>query len=126
MSNHRTDVHPITQPAVNTPNAPSAPKPEKVHRPTFDIDQTTERWEYYKSRWGNYKTATGLTGDAVVIQLLETCSEKLRFAMYQSDSRIGQKSEQEILDVMKRLAVKEENIMVSRLNLHNIHQEPAR
>ena len=126
MDTHRADAHPPAppqaQPAITTP---AAPKPEKVQRPTFDIDQSTEKWEYYKSRWVNYKTATGLTGNAIIIQLLETCSEKLRFSMFQSDSKINERTETDILALMKRLAVKEENIMVSRLHLHNIHQEPG-
>ena len=96
MDTHRADAHPPAppqaQPAITTP---AAPKPEKVQRPTFDIDQSTEKWEYYKSRWVNYKTATGLTGNAIIIQLLETCSEKLRFSMFQSDSKINERTERQ-------------------------------
>ena len=125
MDNHRADAHPAAPQAQPVNTTATAPKPEKVQRPTFDIDQTTEKWEYYKSRWVNYKTATGITGNAIIIQLLETCSEKLRFAMFQADSKINERTEDEILSAMKRLAVKEENTMVSRLNLHNIHQEPG-
>ena len=112
MGTHRIDAHPAppqAQPAIAPTVAPNTPKPEKVQRPTFDIDQTTEKWEYYKSRWVNYKTATSLTGDAIIIQLLETCSEKLRFSMYQSDSKINERTEVEILSAMKRLAVKGEH-----------------
>ena len=103
MDNHRADAHATAPQAQPVNTTATAPKPEKVQRPTFDIDQTTEKWEYYKSRWVNYKTATGITGNAIIIQLLETCSEKLRFAMFQSDSKINERTEDEILSAMKSI-----------------------
>ena len=127
MANHRTDAHNNNN--NNNNNNPAqtttAPRPAKVVRPCFDVDQTTEKWQYFKTRWSNYKTATGLTGSAVTIHLLETCSENLRFAMFQSDAAIDTKSETDILALMKTLSVKEENVMVARMKLHALHQEPA-
>ena len=125
MDSHRADRHPVA-PVVNAnppANTPAAPRPEKVQRPCFDVDQTTEKWQYLNTRWTNYKTATQLTGESVTIQLLEACSENLRFSMFQSDSQINQKSEANILALMKTLSVKEENVMVSRMKLHGLHQE---
>ena len=125
MDNHRADAHPIVAAATANPPAttPAAPRPEKVQRPCFDVDQTTEKWQYLNTRWTNYKNATQLTGESVTIQLLEACSENLRFSMFQSDSRINQKPETDILALMKTLSVKEENVMVSRMKLHSLHQE---
>ena len=125
MGTHRGDAHPT----INAPAAPvvtaTTPKPEKVARPTFDLNQSVEKWKYYQTRWNTYKTATGLTGNNIQIQLLETCSDNLRFALYQSDASINTKSEVQILAAMKKLAVKEENQLVSRMKLGIFNQEPG-
>ena len=111
MNNHRTDAHNNNNnnnnSSTNRTQTPNAPRPAKVVRPCFDVDQTTEKWEYFKTRWSNYKTATDLTGSAITIQLLETCSESLRFAMFQSDASIDTKSETDILALMKTLSDKD-------------------
>ena len=125
MASHRADAHNSSAAPTNRTGstASSLPKPEKVGRPSFDLDQSTDKWAYFKTRWTTYKTATGITGGAVQIQLMETCSESLRFAMFQSDPQIGSKSEDLILAAMKQLSVKEENVMVSCVNLHAFKQE---
>ena len=128
MNTHRADAHPTTlaQAAPNNNNAaPTAnvPKPEKVGRPSFDLDQSPEKWEYFKTRWTTYKTATVLTGTNIQIQLMETCSEQLRFALFQSDQAINTKAEDDILAAMKRLSVKEENQLVCRMKLFQFQQE---
>ena len=124
MALHRSDAHNANNATV-TPqaNAPAAPRPEKVQRPAFDVDLTTEKWQYLKTRWTSYKNATLLAGESITIQLMEACSESLRFSMFQSDSGINRKSETEILALMKTLSVKEENVMVSRMKLHGLHQD---
>ena len=123
MNTHRADSHitPNNNVAFNT--AQNIPKPEKVGRPSFDLDQSTEKWEYFKTRWDTYKTATALTGTNIQIQLMETCSEPLRFALYQSDAIINSKTENQILSAMKRLSVKEENQLVCRMKLNLFQQE---
>ena len=121
MGTHRADAHQTSIATAAAPQ-PTNPKPEKVTRPTFDLNQSVEKWNYYKTRWGTYKTATGLAGANIQIQLLETCSENLRFALYQSDASINTKTEDEILAAMKQLAVKEENQLVSRMKLSMLQQ----
>ena len=120
MKDHRADNHNTSNATTNT----ATPKPEKVGRPSFDLNQTSEKWSYFKSRWDTYKTATGLTGANIQVQLMETCSEPLRFSLFQSDPTINTKTEDIILSSMKRLSVKEENQLVSRMALQNFQQEP--
>ena len=112
-----------TTPAGTTATHAVLPKPEKVNCPNFDLDESSEKWECFKTRWNIYKTITGLFGNNVQIQLMETCGEKLRFAMFQYDTKVDQKSETDILAAMKRLSVEEDNVMVTRVNLHTIRQD---
>ena len=123
MTSHRADAHNSAQTAPAPTTTTTTPKPERVSRPSFTLEQSSEKWEYFKTRWNTYKTATSLIGDNIQIQLMEACSETLRFSMFQYDSNINTKPENEILAAMKRLLVKEENILVSRVNLHVLSQE---
>ena len=53
---------------------------------------------------------------------MDTCSEQLRYVMFQDNNDIEQQPEINILDSIYRLAVKAENVMVSRVVLNNIQQ----
>ena len=95
MTFHRADAHPTPQPAVpptgNT--APTnVPKVAPLGRPSFGLEESTEKWEYFMSRWSCQKTAGNIQ-----TQLIESCSEQLRFALFQSDYTISTKPETEIL-----------------------------
>jgi hypothetical protein len=102
----------------------SAAKVEKVKRPTISAAGTHEEWAYFTSRWDEYVAATKITGRDVVIQLLECCDEALRKDLTRSTSdKLTDKSAQEVLDAIKKLAVRRENNMVARVALHNMKQD---
>ena len=54
---------------------------------------------------------------------MDTCSEQLRYVMFQDNNDIEQQPELNILDSIRRLAVKAENVMVSRVVLNNLQQQ---
>ena len=64
----------------------------------------------------SYVNATGLTGNDKTVQLLECCDESLRKDLTRSagSSLVG-KSEADVLDHIKSLAIHAENIMVARV-----------
>ena len=109
--------------AAPPPSPASAAKKAKADRPSIDIGVTTERWVYVQKRWKTYQIATGLTGADIQGQLMDTCSEQLRYVMFQDNNDIDQQPEINILDSIYRLAVKTENVMVSRVVLNNIQQQ---
>ena len=63
-------------------------KPEKAKRPELLADTSDEDWVYFKARWEEYKKATGLSGDDLIIQLMECCSESLRRDHHRTFSRL--------------------------------------
>ena len=103
---------------------------EKITRPQVKAGGSSEDWEYFSSRWSEYKQATRLTGADCVIQLLECCDEALRRDLTRlSGGTLSTQSEATVLASMRSLAVREENTMVARLQLHNMTQdtdEPVR
>ena len=105
-------------------------KAEKLKRPCVSVANSTDDWNYFISRWDNYKVATRLTGKDVTVQLLECCDETLRKDLTRVHrNSISTFDEAELLKAIKCLAVIEENVLVSRYNLHNMRQdseEPVR
>ena len=53
-------------------------KAEKPKRPELASEVSDEDWNYFKTRWNQYKTATNLQGEEIISQLMECCSEQLR------------------------------------------------
>ena len=105
------------------PNSDTVAKPEKLPRPTVSKGITTEEWGFFKSLWGTYKVATKLANRDACIQLLACCDPELRRDLYRMDNSIEDKGVNAILDTMKSLCVRQENVMVSRLTLHNLRQD---
>ena len=45
----------------------------KIHRVERIDWMSDEDWVYFKSRWNDYKKATGITGDDIITQLALYC-----------------------------------------------------
>ena len=100
---------------------------EKVRRPCVSSAGTSEDWQYFTSRWGDYARATKLTGADRVIQLLECCDEQLRKDLTRTaGGTLTGKTEDEVLAAIKSLAVREENAMVARVALNKDRDESVR
>ena len=105
-------------------NTSGAARVEKVRRPTISTASTSEEWSYFKIRWNNYVAATKISGKDLVIQLLECCDEDLRKDLTcAAGGTLTEKSEADVLKAIKTLAVREENIMVARVALHEMRQD---
>ena len=104
-----------------TPSA--AVKAEKLDRPTIVKGCSSEDWGYFLSSWTSYKTATKLSDVDTRLQLLACCDGDLRKDLYRSRNDLESKTSVEIIAAIKQLAVRQENVMVSRLALHNMSQD---
>ena len=113
-----------------TQSAASGAKVERVRRPTVTAAGTSEEWTYFLTRWEEYATATNISGQERIIQLLECCDEPLRKNLTRSvGGTLTNMAESAVLAAMKKLAVREENAMVARVILHDMRQdrdEPVR
>ena len=122
---HAQGAHPVT-PAAPPPSAHSTQnKEDKVARPTIAAAGTAMDWSYFTTRWDEYKAAkNGLTGKRAVLQLLECCEEDLRKDLTRNaGGSLADSAEDVVLAAIKVLAVRQENIMVSRNTLWNMQQD---
>ena len=125
---HITANHAPNQ-TVRTSHA--ATKPEKAKRPEMAAEMSDEDWAYFLSRWEEYKKATALTGDEVILQLMECCCEQLRRDHHRTfpKGEGGTTTEVQRLDQLKQLAVRKKNRAVNRVKLGTMKQdkgEPVR
>ena len=97
---------------------------EKVRRPTVSTSGTGEDWNYFMARWSEYKDATGIKDRELVLQLLECCDEELRKDLTRTaGGSLAGKTEAAVLAAIKQLAVREENILLARVELYNMRQD---
>ena len=88
---------------------------EKPKRPTLSPETTAEKWAYFLARWARYKLLTGITGTALGSHLMECCDEDLQLSLYRGVGKsITDKNEEEVLAYIKKYAVEDENILISR------------
>ncbi|CAH3031503.1 unnamed protein product [Pocillopora meandrina] len=123
LSVHSSGVH-VTPGTVNTINPNISTKLERVRRPTISAAGSSEDWSYFLMRSGDYVAATNVTGKEKVIQLLECCDEQLRKDLTRNaGGSLTDKTADEVMAAIKKLAVREENAMVARVQLHNMRQD---
>ena len=88
----------------------------------------------FKSRWADYKNATGISGDDIITQLMECCCESIRRDHHRTFSRadgdaVSAVTEVQRLQELKQLAVRKKNKAVNRVKLATLRQdkgEPVR
>ena len=90
---------------------------------TIGASGTSEEWEYFSQRWDVYKEATKLTGVDIIYQLLETCDEPLCKDLTRTHGTLTAATEDTVLQYIKTPAVRPENTMVARLELHHLRQD---
>ena len=117
-------THATTHAAPTTGTRGAAARVEKVKRPTISSAGSSEDWKYFLSRWADYVAATRVTGADGILQLLECCDEQLRKDLTRSSAgTLLDKTEDDVLIAIRSLAVREENVMVARVTLNNMHQD---
>ena len=99
-------------------------KIEKVRRATISSAGSSNEWSYFLTRWKDYAEATKLKGNDMVIQLLKCCEEQLRKDLTKNaGGLLTNKSVDKVMAAIKKLAVREDNTIVTRVQLHNMCQD---
>ena len=95
-----------------------------MRRPVIKAAGSSEDWSYFLSRWKEYCAATKVDGKDKIIQLLECCDEELRKDVTRNaGGSLADKTYDQALAAIKKLAVREERVMVARVQLHKMKQD---
>ena len=119
LSMHDKAVH-------STPNLISSTKVLKIDPPKISVGATPEEWQAFGRQWSMYKTGTMISPEQTATALFYCCSEELRLDIMR-DIRLDVASmpENDLLKEIKRLAVRDESILVHRMKLSKMIQTPG-
>lgn len=112
-------------------NAPAparvTPKAPKIQRPSVSRSSTEESWNSFLARWRLFKRGTGLQPNEACQQLFECCDEELGDDILKnSNTDIVTLNEDELLVLIKRLAVTPVAVSVRRSDLLSLTQVTMR
>ena len=85
-------------------------KPEKFPRPELSLDSSAEEWSEFLVTWTQYKEEYNLQGASLIRQLFASCSNDLRHSLSRTTGGTHfAKTEAQLLELMKQLAVRYQN-----------------
>ena len=112
-------IHNEVHKAQPIPLQPANGTKEKIRRPTITSNSTMELWNFFLSRWNRYKKILHDDAENITVQLLECVDEELLFDLHRNYAdNLDEMPEKQLLESIKRLAVKSENTLISRVNMH--------
>ena len=121
---HDKNVH--SQTSTQVPQVPQVKSKLKLDPPRINVGASPEEWDSFKRQWAMYKQGTLLDATQIATALFYCCSNDLRQdIMRDIRSNIANLPENDLLAEIKRLAVKEENILVHRMKLGKMTQTPG-
>ena len=104
LESHLKHAHPVAG------GGGGARKPETFPRPELKLDSSAEEWSEFKVTWRQYKEEYNLTGASLIRQLVASCSEDLRHSLSRTTGGSQfDKTEDQLLELMKQLAVRYQN-----------------
>ena len=109
---------------VNAPApARATQRAPKIQRPSVSRSSTEETWNSFLARWRLFKRGTGLRPNEACQQLFECCDEELGDDILKnSNTDIAELDEDELLVLIKRLAVTPVAVSVRRADLLSMSQ----
>ena len=124
LSIHSAGAHNSQQADTSISNPAATAKIKQVRCPTVFAVGSSEDWSYFQTQWQDYVEATKITAKDKLIQLQECCDEPLCKDLTRNvGGTLTNKPIEEVMAAIRKLAVREENTMVARVQLHNMHQD---
>ena len=129
VANQQLQMHDRNAHSQNSTPVPSVSQVKsklKIDPPRINVGASPEEWDSFKRQWAMYKQGTLLDTTQIATALFYCCSNDLRQdIMCDIRSDIANLPEKDLLAEIKRLAVKEENILVHRMKLGKMTQTPG-
>ena len=112
--------------ASHTAAPETKPHKLKIDPPKLDVGATPEEWQSFKRQWSMYKGGALIPEEQVATALFYCCSEGLRLDLMRDiQEDVAKMTEDDLLANLRRLAVKEESILVQRIKMGRMQQSPG-
>ena len=103
-----------------------APQKLNIDPPKINVGASPEEWQAFSRQWSMFKTGTVISKAQAATALFYCCSEDLRLdIMRDIRSDVASMPEEDLLKEIKRLAVRDESILVHRMRLGKMVQTPG-
>ena len=119
LYNAHIATHTVATAAAAAPRGKAPP----VDRPKLEAGTSLADWNYWKARFESFKIAADIPNNKVVHQLLGCLDTDLLKLLYRDNKAPEGLTELELIDAVKRIAVKSENVWCLREKLHNMTQD---
>ena len=111
---------------VHSTPAPAAPQKLKLDPPTISAGCDPDQWSAFTRQWDMYKIGMAITDNVLPTALFYCCNTDLRTdIMRDLRQDVATMAEEDLLAAIKRLAVKDESILVHRIKLNKMTQSPG-
>ena len=111
---------------VHSTPAPAAPQKLKLDPPTISAGCDPDQWSEFTRQWDMYKIGMAITDNVLPTALFYCCKTDLRTdIMRDLRQDVATMAEADLLAAVKRLAVKDESILVPRIKLNKMTQSPG-
>ena len=125
LAMHRQDAHDEEQVGGGTADLATRSKVEKVKRPILKKGISEDKYLHFSRQWQRYKRSSGMKDLEVVRdQLISCCEEELSEDLENLyGSELDNKTEEQLLTMMRQLAVVAQNHLVNMMRLRALVQD---
>ena len=120
---HTSAVHGVA-PAPGVGARSSAPRLEKLPRPSFSLEMTQSEWSFKESQWSAYISQSVVPEAVKVQQLQAACDQDLLRRVYDAGGMDTLITEQMLLAQVKKLAVRVVHKTLHMQNMWSMTQSP--
>ena len=86
-------------------NSKASRKGPKLSRPSVDVGVNEEVWQAFERRWATFQNNSNISDDEAAAQLFKCASIELSDLVLKMDQDITSRSVEEVLEILKSLAV---------------------
>ena len=112
-----------TSHATSSAGQGNSTKAPPVERPKLQALCPKADWKVFNSRWKSFKAATNISANKLVHQLLGCLDNDLAKLVYNECADPENLDELNLLNLIEKVAVKPENVWVTREKLHSMKQD---
>ena len=103
LQSHNFSHMPVAPPAGGGAGATS--RAPKIERPVLKQDISDEDWDMFKAEWSRFKRCFNFTAEEAKDQLFQCCQRSLQSLLLRIEPNLCDRSEQDMLESMKSMAV---------------------
>ena len=116
-------AHIATHTAGTAAGATPRSKAPPVDRPKLEAGASLADWNFWTARFTSFKIAADVPADKAVHQLLGCLDSDLLKLLYRDNAKPEGLTEENLLKLVKKIAIKSENVWCLRETLHNMKQD---